>query len=109
MLKDKYTFKYGLQSIDLLEESLTQTINFHTQMSARLNKTNLNEALILLNIYPLTKRLGDKIRNYRPCRKIHFSVKPTEALALHVAYSKGLINTKNHLIQEIFTAIDKTL
>jgi hypothetical protein len=109
MLKDKYDFELGYQTISSLQETLTQSI--HRQKDLK----NLSNALVLLTLIPFVKRLERIVLNPKPprknqnVRKYKFSLKRAEAIAFHLAYMRGLIFNDHFAVADIFQTIDKTV
>ena len=109
MLKDKYEFELSYQTVSSLEESLTASIHRNREMK------NLSNALVLLTLLPFVKRLEKVVLNPKPprknqvVRKYKIGVKRAEAIALHLAYMRGLINGQHFAIAEMFQTIDKTI
>ena len=101
MLQNKYKFKHGNQSVTLLLKSLVGSMEEHRHTQSGVT------ALALLALKPLTARLQNKLMAGDPIKSI--TIKRIEAIALHIAYKKNYIDNQHFLIQEIFTAIDKTL
>jgi hypothetical protein len=100
MLKNKYTFKYGPQVVNGIITALQYGLTTDAIKSSEY-------ALCLVNLKQLITRLNMALIEGKT--EIKLRLNSTEALAIHVCYKKGFIKTSNPFIQEIFTAIDKTL
>lgn len=101
MLLDKYKFTHNTNTIFWLHSSL------QASMQANSNSKNSICLLTFLAMLPFIKRIENKVQ--LTASPIKVSLKRTEAVAFHIAYKHGFINTNDYLIQEIFTAIDKTI
>lgn len=104
MLKDSYTFKYSLAAACSLIEGIKSR-----------KPTKVQQVPYFLCLFSL-ERLLTKLMLYTigtvgpPNRKVlKLKVNRVEALAIHHAYTHGFVDTENPMIQEIFTAIDRTL
>jgi hypothetical protein len=101
MLRDKYTFKLGQRSLEMLNESIKMSLEQNRETTSSIC------ALCMLSLLPFSTRLNRAV--YPRKEKHSFSIKRIEAVALHLAYKNGYVISNDPLLQQIFTAIDRTL
>jgi hypothetical protein len=103
MLKDNYTFKYNVPAACSVIEGLKNR-----------KPTKVQQVPYFLCLFSLervlTKLMLYTIGMVGPSKKpLKLRINRTEALAIHHAYTNGFVDTTNPFVQEIFTAIDRTL
>lgn len=99
MLKDKYSFTVTPVTADTILHGIHSRIN---------EKSERAHFLCVLCLDKFCQKLILTIhRPGKVSRKI--SLNKMEQLAMHIGYKEGYFDTNNIFIQEIFTAIDKTL
>lgn len=104
MLKDRYSFKYTpKQAIEIHDAIASKIIN---RKDSEKIDTGHGLAIAVLKKFCGKLRAHNYLEQSKPRT---FSLNFTEALAIHFGYTSGAFDTNNIYIQEIFTAIDKTI